>query len=60
MAEFCLDCFNKHFNENLSSSDVVLAEEFCEGCSQIKPCVMTVLPDNPFERLFLKLFLKNK
>lgn len=56
MAEYCLKCFNKHFNKNFSSKDVILAKDFCEGCSEIKPCVMTILPENRFERVLYRIF----
>ena len=42
MAEFCLDCFNRLNDTKLTDKDVVLEEDFCEGCSQIKPCVIAI------------------
>ena len=42
MAEFCLDCFNKYWKKNLTINDVNLSEDFCEGCDEYKPCVVTV------------------
>ena len=42
MAEFCLDCFNKLNDTKLTSKEVILEDDICEGCSEIKPCVMTI------------------
>lgn len=45
MSEFCLDCVNKHFMDNgneLLIKDVVTEVDLCEGCGQIKPCVIKV------------------
>ena len=42
MAEFCLDCYNKEFGEKLTKRDVYLSECLCEGCGQIKPCVISI------------------
>ncbi len=42
MAEFCLDCFNEEFDEKLTKRDVILSEGLCEGCGQLKPCVVSI------------------
>ncbi len=45
MAEFCLDCMNKYDvlgKDKLTKKDVVLADDFCEGCGEIKPCVVNI------------------
>ena len=47
MAEFCLECFNKIWNRNLSENQVSLSNDFCEECGQYKPCVMKVHPHLP-------------
>ena len=53
MAEFCLDCFNKTNGTKLTDKDVIMEDDFCEGCSKVKPCVMAIdkspkLPTNSF------------
>lgn len=41
MAEFCLDCFNQYVSEEeLTEEDVLLDFDLCEGCGEIKPCVV--------------------
>ena len=40
MAEFCLDCLNELDGTHLTEADVVLAEDFCEECGKVVPCVM--------------------
>ncbi len=46
MAEFCLSCFNKMFKDRnkreLTEKEVRLENDLCEGCGQIKPCVMEI------------------
>ena len=44
MAEFCLDCFNEMNGTHYTKSEVLLEEDLCEGCGQIKPCVMDLKP----------------
>lgn len=44
MAEFCLDCYNKLNNSNLTEDDVVLDDDFCEECAQWKECIVTINP----------------
>ncbi|MDD3509635.1 MAG: hypothetical protein PHY27_14710 [Parabacteroides sp.] len=41
MAEFCLKCFNKLNDTNYQEKDVVLEDDLCEGCAEIKPCIVT-------------------
>ena len=41
MAEFCLDCWNKLNQQNLTEKDVHISKDldFCEGCAAWKPVV---------------------
>ena len=55
MAEFCLSCFNKMCDENLTSDDVVLDDDLCEGCGTWKPCVVVVKKKSPLEKELSKL-----
>jgi len=48
MAEFCLDCLNKLDGTDLTEADVILSDEFCEGCGKIVPCVVRFR--DPWER----------
>ena len=54
MAEFCLECFNKFNDMKLTEKDVILGEDFCEGCSQIKPCIISIgkSTKKPFKSFF--------
>lgn len=38
MAEFCLECWNRLNNLNLTEKDVVLSKnlDLCEGCEDLK------------------------
>ena len=59
MAEFCLECFNKFWGKDLTKNQVSLADDFCEGCAEFKPCVIKVYPYFPKNKgfsLFSKLF----
>ena len=61
MAEYCLNCFNKYFteeNEALTEKNVILKEDLCEGCGEIKPCVMRIKTKTLF-KLKIKSLLKN-
>ena len=61
MAEHCLKCFNKYFteeNEKFAEKDVILKEDLCEGCGEIKPCVMRIKTKTLF-KLKIKYLLKN-
>lgn len=41
MAEFCLDCYNQYVSDKkLTEEDVILDIDLCEGCGEIKPCVI--------------------
>lgn len=42
MAEFCLECLNRMSGTSYTHRDVVLDEDFCEGCAQVKPCVVVL------------------
>ena len=42
MAEFCLDCFNRMNGTAHATYEVELDEDFCEGCGEWKPCVISV------------------
>lgn len=45
MAEFCLDCVNKHIRrgkKQLREKDVILDIDFCEDCEEWKPCVVAL------------------
>lgn len=56
MAEICLECFNKEaaeYNEpQLTEKEVVLANDLCEWCGEIKPCIMRVKEKNIFKAFF--------
>ena len=60
MAEFCLNCVNKIFDKNLTEDDVILAEDFCEECMQVKPCVMRVRTNKKMLFKMPFFFKKNK
>ncbi|MFI3115521.1 MAG: hypothetical protein R3Y12_05210 [Clostridia bacterium] len=42
MAEFCLNCFNKISDTNLTEIDVICDLDFCENCKENKPCVIRI------------------
>ena len=45
MAEFCLECFNKYEmngKNKLTEKDVIMSNDFCEGCAEFKPCVIRI------------------
>lgn len=42
MAEFCLKCFNKMNATGYTEKDVILEDNLCEGCGEIKPCVIVI------------------
>ncbi len=58
MAEFCLECFNTLNGTAYTEWDTTLEEDFCEGCGQIKPCVIRLCPPSLLGRL-QKVFKKN-
>ena len=41
MAEYCLDCFNELLGTKYRKSEVELDVDFCEGCGEWKPCVVS-------------------
>lgn len=54
MAEFCLNCFNEEFNKQYSEHDVLLCNDYCEGCGKLKPCVISIRRNNLFGLIFKK------
>ena len=52
MAEFCLDCWNRMNNTNYTEADVTLEEDLCEGCGEVKPCIVALEPPGFFARLW--------
>ncbi len=42
MAEFCLNCWNKINDINLSEKDVIISKDLdlCEGCAELKPVII--------------------
>lgn len=40
MAEFCLDCWNKLNGTHYTERDVILESDLCEGCGEIKDCIV--------------------
>ena len=42
MAEFCIDCFNGLNKTHYTPKDVVLEEDYCEGCGEEKDCVIQI------------------
>jgi hypothetical protein len=60
MSEFCLTCLNKQFNKKYSKKEVVFSPDFCEGCLQWKPCVISIRRKNGVKRFFEKIKMKSK
>ena len=56
MAEFCLDCYNKLFDKNLSEKDVKLSPDICEGCREIKPSIVAIKKNPGFPGLIQQSF----
>lgn len=54
MAEFCLDCFNWMGGTHYTRRDVVLDQDFCEECGEVKPCVVILR-----RRLRFKLMIQD-
>lgn len=54
MAEFCLECFNRLNDMKLTEKEVVLEDDLCEGCGNIKPCVIAIekSPKTPLKAFF--------
>lgn len=55
MAEICLECFNKDRVENnetpLNEKDVILNNDLCEWCGEVKPCIVIIKEKNIFKRI---------
>lgn len=49
MSEICLDCFSKEEGRKIPTSKVILDEDLCEVCGQVKPCIVRYR--RPLERL---------
>ncbi len=49
MAEFCLECYNKIFGRPLHERNVLQEVDLCEGCGELKPCVVAI---HEFEWLY--------
>ncbi len=58
MAELCLDCLNKQGRTQLTEADVILLDDFCEGCGKIVPCVVRYR--SPLEKIFWNLRHRRK
>ena len=60
MAEFCLDCFNQMNDTKLTDKEVILEDDLCEGCGEVKPCVMTIKksPKTPLKSILEWLGIK--
>lgn len=56
MAEFCLDCFNQQEGTHYREKDVTLEMDFCEGCGEIKPCIIRLYPESFIERIISHFF----
>lgn len=60
MAEHCLDCFNKLNDTAYNKKVVSLAEDFCEGCGEVKLCVIALRPESYLYRIIKHLRDKRK
>jgi hypothetical protein len=64
MAEFCLECFNKHVlpagERPRREKDVTLTDwlETCEGCGELKRTVIVDQPEPLIRKLFFRLLFK--
>lgn len=59
MAEFCLECFNRFNKMKLTEKEVLLEDDLCEGCGEVKPCVIAITKSpKKVTKNFLKNFLK--
>jgi len=54
MAEFCFDCYKKHFDEDAKKEHLVIGKslELCEGCGKYKQTVIKQRRDSIFKRIF--------
>lgn len=60
MAEFCLDCFNRIEGTHYKEKDVTMEMDFCEGCGEIKPCVIRLYPESFISKIISRIRKKNK
>lgn len=51
MAEFRLACFNSIHHTSYRERDVMLEDDYCEGCGEWKPCVVRLYPPSLFSRI---------
>ena len=61
MAEYCLECFNKINKKQYKEKEVWIDYEeldICEGCGEIKPCIVNLYPKPILKRI--KDAIKNK
>lgn len=57
MAEFCLNCYNKLFDKNLTEKDVKFSPDICEGCGETKDTVVIIKKKPGFPRAYPTIFL---
>lgn len=57
MAEFCLDCWNELNGCNSREGDVTLSFglDFCEGCGEWKPVVISLRPEPFWHQILRKI-----
>jgi hypothetical protein len=55
MAEFCLECLNRMNGTHYTKEQVELEEGLCEGCGEVKPCVIRIR-----RQVWFGLFWKKK
>lgn len=51
MAEYCLECLNRIHGTDFRKNEVVLLEDLCEGCGEIKLCVVSLRSPSGLERI---------
>lgn len=58
MAEYCLYCWNKINDTQLTTQDVIIRKDLdlCEGCGKIKYTVVCYRKNYPFVRYIKALF----
>ena len=61
MAEFCLKCFQRYFNENAEKNELIISKDLdlCEGCADYKHVVIGYRRIPSIKKLF-GLFKKKK
>lgn len=42
MAEFCVDCWNDLNGTHYTENELWLEDDLCEGCGEVKPCIITL------------------